>query len=313
MKYDFLIIHQGALGDLILTLTAVNQALAEKPAGIFCRSGFIPLMRHLNISEQLYSVEDRNFSKLFEDIPSSRYSSLFQPYNHILLFSNSSILLKNIKSLTRAHVHQIPPRPDPDHRIHVVDFLVQQLDAIFFHKKSLRHDTHPAKPFKSSRVDGRILIHPGSGSSRKNWPLDNFVQIYRVLRQNKISTKWVTGPAEREKVEELKKFGIKEKDIYSNDNLVQFCRRLRNTGLFIGNDSGLSHLAAYCGTPVMTIFGPSDPIRWRPVGPDVTIVPPDTPCIPCFERKFRECDRPECFSGVTVEKVLKQMKSRCWI
>lgn len=313
MKLDYLTIHQGALGDLILTLTAVNRALPGKSLGVFCRSEFLPLLAHLNISKHLHSVDDRYFSQLFEDIPSSRFCGIFDQFRHILLFSNSSVLLKNIESLTDAKVHQIPPRPAPEQRIHVVDFLVGRIDGLFSLNRSVPHGKCPITAPERSCIHGPILIHPGSGSPRKNWPLDNFVRIYKKLLKNNISTAWMAGPAEKETVEALKKLGITEKEICFTDDPVRLCRRLRSTGLFIGNDSGMSHLAAFLGTPVMTIFGPSDPIRWRPVGPDVSIVAPDATCNPCFEIQKQACDQPACFRGVSVEKVIKLVKRRCRI
>jgi len=120
----------------------------------------------------------------------------------------------------------------------------------------------------------------------------------------------VVGPAESKKAEELKGMGFTEHDIHSDDDPVQFCRRLKDTDLFIGNDSGLSHLAAYHGTPVVTVFGPSDPVRWQPLGPDVTIVTPRTGCLPCFEHRDPGCDRPECFAGITAASIMEKLESR---
>jgi heptosyltransferase III len=314
MKSGILIIHQGALGDLILTLTAVKRGLCQKPSGIFCRAAFIPLIRHFDIAEHAWSVEDRTFSELFTDAASPRHSSLLSQFSKILIFSNSSILSENIKRLVpTARVHRIPPRPLPDQRIHVVDFLVQHIDKLFFYNKSARHEKKFLTPRNSPSIKGRILIHPGSGSPKKNWPIENFVQLHRLLSEQKIGSKWVVGPAESKKADELKSIGFTEHDIHSNDDLIQFCRRLKDTDLFIGNDSGLNHLAAYLGTPVITIFGPSDPVRWQPVGPDVIIVTPQTDCIPCLEHRHPGCHRPECFAGITAVTVIEKLKSRCWI
>ncbi|MFO7964724.1 MAG: glycosyltransferase family 9 protein [Desulfobacterales bacterium] len=306
MKEDYLIIHQGALGDLILTLTAVNR-VCKKPSGIFCRSGLIPLIRHLDIADEVQSVETRIFSQLYEDTPSIRCASLFENYHHILLFSNASILSKNIRSLTDAHVHRISPRPVPENRMHIVEHLTLELNRIGARCAPSRDK------YRMKHADGdfgnspSILIHPGSGSRRKNWPLENFVRIYHRLKRDGLAVKWIAGPAEKHMLDGLNVFGIDEENIYSND-LIGLCSRLREAGLLIGNDSGPSHLAAFLGTAVLTIFGPSDPVRWRPLGSHVNVMLPETRCIPCFESETYPCERPVCFKGITVEKVYRKVK-----
>lgn len=313
MTKDTLIIHQGALGDLILTLTAVRRVLPGRPAAIFCRSAFIPLLRHLSLAGRVLPVDDIHFSRLYEEAPSGPTADMFRQYRRILLFSSSTRLRENLEKLTSSTVHMIPPRPEPARRIHVVDFLVQRLTGLIGPCGGAPPAWSPATVEAHRGPKRRILIHPGSGSRRKNWPLENFIHVYRALHRRSASVRWVLGPAEAHMAQALKNAGVVETDVYSNDDLIRFCRRLPDADLFLGNDGGLGHLAAFLGTPVMAIFGPSDPVRWRPVGADVTVLSPNTACAPCFETEQHACDRPACFDGITAYAVLEMLKNRSWV
>ena len=88
------------------------------------------------------------------------------------------------------------------------------------------------------------------------------------------------------------------------EDLGDLVSLLETSGGFIGNDSGVSHLAAFMGLPTVAIFGPSDPDRWKPVGPSVDIVRPTLECNPCFETGNDDCDKMDCFDGISPETVL---------
>ncbi len=68
--------------------------------------------------------------------------------------------------------------------------------------------------------------------------------------------------------------------------------------MFVGNDSGMTHLAAAVGVPVVAIFGPSDPIRWAPKGSEVRIVRKAVFCSPCEREAMSRCDSRHCLSGI---------------
>jgi ADP-heptose:LPS heptosyltransferase len=118
--------------------------------------------------------------------------------------------------------------------------------------------------------------------------LERFVAVRGRLRGCGFSTRFLLGPAESGFKEALREYS---EEIVRPENLVELAERLPSAGGLIGNDSGVSHLAAFLGVPTAAVFGPSDPVRWRPVGADVAVVSPrDEECASCFE----EPDRPDC-------------------
>lgn len=105
-------------------------------------------------------------------------------------------------------------------------------------------------------------MHPGSGSRAKNWPLDRFAEAAHRLSPGR---PWllVVGPAEDDV---LPPPGAR---LARGVPLRTLGAALARAGLFLGNDSGVAHLAAACGTRTLALFGPTDPGRWAPVGPAV--------------------------------------------
>jgi ADP-heptose:LPS heptosyltransferase len=157
------------------------------------------------------------------------------------------------------------------------------------------------------------LIHPGSGSRKKCWPVSNFVRIARSLRARGQRPEFILGPAEYDLAEILTRQFFQQDEysgkVYRMDNLTEIALRLKASGGFIGNDSGISHLSAFLGLPTVAVFGPSDPQRWRPVGRNVAIVRPELDCSPCFGTDRDGCGKMECLSRTSSEDVLKAFYS----
>ena len=105
-----------------------------------------------------------------------------------------------------------------------------------------------------------VLLMPGSGSRDKNWPAKNYLELARHLSLRGAVVA-VLGPAE----ERLRPVFSTIPNI-CNPPLGTLGGLARLSAAFIGNDSGVSHLAAASGAPGVVIFGPTDPARWRPAG-----------------------------------------------
>jgi heptosyltransferase III len=107
-----------------------------------------------------------------------------------------------------------------------------------------------------------LAVHPGSGSPAKNWPAERFAEVARRLAGGR-PWLFVRGPAEAT-------LPVPEGAVDAQDwPLRTLAAVFSRVALFIGNDSGASHLAAASGAPTLSLFGPSDPALWSPVGPAV--------------------------------------------
>lgn len=101
-------------------------------------------------------------------------------------------------------------------------------------------------------------VHPFAGSMKKRWPLERFQELGQRLARH-IPVEWCAGP--EDELPGARRF----------DDTYELACWLATARIYIGNDSGPSHLAAAVGTPVVALFGPSDPAVWAPRGPHVAI------------------------------------------
>jgi hypothetical protein len=124
------------------------------------------------------------------------------------------------------------------------------------------------------RLPPRFLaLHPGSGSPRKNWPAEHFLELVGRLRPPQ---PWlvVCGPADGEAV---RPFRARPDALVAEDVPLRVLGALlAGAATFVGNDSGVSHLAAAWGAPTVALFGPTDAAVWAPDGHHVRVVPSPT-------------------------------------
>ncbi|MHC4132878.1 MAG: glycosyltransferase family 9 protein [Planctomycetota bacterium] len=121
--------------------------------------------------------------------------------------------------------------------------------------------------------DKLVLIHPGSGALKKCWHVDNYVEIAQVLMEQGLEVVFLLGPAEMEKfgkerLSKIKKVG----KCLSELNLTDVLEVLCCTEIYVGNDSGISHLAGALGLKSVVIFGVTEPTLYRPIGPKVKVI-----------------------------------------
>ncbi|MGH9656556.1 MAG: glycosyltransferase family 9 protein, partial [Bryobacteraceae bacterium] len=134
----------------------------------------------------------------------------------------------------------LPPEDDPRH---AVDFFAAQVGAPSGLVPRIRS-------FKSERRN-EIVIHPFSGSAKKNWPLEDFRELARRLP---LPVEWCAG------------------ERFRFNDLGEVASWLAGARLYIGNDTGITHLAAAQGVQTIAIFTASDPQRWAPRGENVMVL-----------------------------------------
>lgn len=115
----------------------------------------------------------------------------------------------------------------------------------------------PRIPLPSTEKENFAVIHPFASSVAKRWPLENFRQVARGLG---IPVRWCAGPEEA------------LEDAVRMENLYELGCWIAKARVYIGNDSGISHLAAAVGTPVIAIFLETDSSVWAPRGAHVKVL-----------------------------------------
>jgi heptosyltransferase-3 len=126
------------------------------------------------------------------------------------------------------------------------------------------------RPFLSGT---RAFFHVGSGSSAKNWPAHSWSALAAKLEDQFDELLLVSGEADEVSTAEfLRSYRGSKLKVRSNLPILDLADELATANLFIGHDTGVTHLAAALAVPTIALFGPTDPMIWCPLGENVTMV-----------------------------------------
>jgi ADP-heptose:LPS heptosyltransferase len=161
-----------------------------------------------------------------------------------------------------------------------------------------------------------IGVHVSGGRAIKQWPVERFADVARHLVQHSGATIVLSGAAgDRVMVEAVKSAlpGNKVIDVAGHVDLLTLAGLIERLDLLVTGDTGPMHLAVAVGTPVVAVFGPSDPARYAPRGPLDRVVRVDLPCSPCNRIRLppARCvgHTPDCLEFVTVNDVFRAAAS----
>ncbi len=164
----------------------------------------------------------------------------------------------------------------------------------FFSRSGLSSPVFAVNPFSSS------------GSSFKRWSLERYHEIITRIQKNmgaQVLILW--GPGEKNEAEQLQRMGDNTAVLSCPTNIPQLFALLRKIDMYIGGDTGVMHLAALAGCPMVSIFGPTDVSINAPYSENCSLLRKDLPCSPC---KNKDCRERKCLSEVTVEEVFEAIQ-----
>ncbi len=156
-------------------------------------------------------------------------------------------------------------------------------------------------------IDARpfALIHPFAAFATKSWSIKKFAMVAKWLSENGIRAIAVGAPNEKSKLEELRILSKNEIEVHADLSLVEIAVLASRARIFIGNDSGIAHIAAAVNTPSVVIFGSSNRDHWYPwTNARYEIVYNELPCQPCPGYKCNEFGKPICILDVSPEAVI---------
>lgn len=285
-----LIIRPGAIGDTLLTFPIIEalRAQYDNPSITFVgNAAVLPLALAFGLVEEVADYGDLRWSELFsaEGIYTPELRKQLQQTELTIcwLRDPDGRVEHNLRLAGVKRVIVAPGRPPEGKRLHVVDYLAETVGV-----KGVRKDrvyrTHPHNPSlspmgrdKSGSHEQYIAIHPGSGGAQKCWLAASFVAVIEHLWQRGYPILLLAGPADHERVSCIQNLlptapepGMLE--VLIDAPLVVVAEHLQKCSGYLGNDSGITHLAAMLGIPTIALFGASDPAIWRPLGPDVEVI-----------------------------------------
>ena len=313
-----LCIHQGAIGDLILalpTIKALRDSLQPEWLEIMGHPWMLPLVAGLPYADAVTDCNRAEMAPFFLEgahLPEvmRRYCGGFDA---AFCFGQSTTLARN---LHRAGIEKTVTLPSfPDRRIHMIDHHRSTLNSLGIPcspapPKLFLHDDEQqwAKEFLHRRgwnTGDIIALHPGAGSRKKAWPPQRFAALGGILAHKNKKLLIIEGPADKEAVEEVTAGlnGIPYVLIHDTP-LKKLAALVSCASLFVGNDSGISHLAAALEVPTLAIFGPTDPRCWAPQGEHSFWLQGTAECSPCGLKRRQDCQQQRCLESIDVEDVL---------
>ncbi|MDP3182261.1 MAG: glycosyltransferase family 9 protein [Desulfobaccales bacterium] len=316
---SILIWHQGALGDLLLAGPALAALSRHYPQARFTGLGHPErwgLFAHTLPLAAVWDSGEATWAPLFTDSPLSRaLLDRLAPFQLALIFSPRPhpSLLSRLAQAGIAAVLWVPSFPEGGHEP-VAAWQAQHLGGLGLEVESrpfrlvLEENDFTEELMGLSGAGPWVAVAPGSGNPLKNWPLAHYYEVTRALAwQYKTRVVWLAGPAEEAWLPYLKPLTAAQGQLLlSHLPLARVAAVLGSCSLYLGGDSGLTHLAAVVGTPaVLALFGPTDPRIWAPPGEQVKILTGPCDSAPCAQGRQINCPAPQCLQNLSPQTVLE--------
>jgi len=155
------------------------------------------------------------------------------------------------------------------------------------------------------------LIHPFAAYPPRGWHLEDFAALATGLATQGLRPVVLGGGRDNGSYQEIQgHFPAATVSLVGVCNLRETMAVLKRGALFVGNDSGIMHLAAAAGIPMVALFGPQSPVRFGPWSSKARVIYKGFPCSPCRQKFFKECEpslrgKPLCIEAITLNEVLE--------
>ena len=277
--HNILVIRGGALGDFLVTLPAFKLLRDQWPDA---RIEFLgnPRFGELGLNRYYFdgvrSLERGSLARFF--VPGAEldpdWADYFSEFDLLIsyLYDPDDFFHANLARCATGQIIRGTPEvrvsPASRHFAQPLKELGLTLDDPGSELFLTAEDTAFARNFHAQLGERVLAFHPGSGSPTKNWPLRNWQELIAGARALGFEPLLVAGETEREMLSELTPLSSTQA---LNLPLTHLAAVLQQSRVFIGHDSGVTHLAAATGVPTIALFGPTDPARWAPPRDNVTV------------------------------------------
>ena len=276
----------GAIGDFVLTLPAVawlQSHLHPERMELWVARGHLPLARSLDYADTAEALQDTGIESY---PPGQECLRRMRTFDRIVSWwgSGNPEFVDRIRAAhPRVDFLRALPRQSG---LHMIEFRRAQLDRIFGSTPGFPatpriqwtgEEDRFAERFWAARPGNpAVAVHPGASGPRKRWPARRFAEVARRLSRGPDCRRLLLeGPLDGEAVTEVR-HGLAEDSVRWEtariENLARLAAVLSRCRLYIGNDSGITHLAAALGIRTIALFMDTDPRVWAPRGPRVELL-----------------------------------------
>jgi ADP-heptose:LPS heptosyltransferase len=309
-----LVIFPGALGDFICFIPTL-LALAETAfVDLFARSEFADLLPE---RVRVRSLESYPINRLF--VPDAgredKLHGFFAGYASIYSWmgSGNEVFVQQLQKLCdgRAHIFPFDSEAAKGHQSeHYLSCIAMDGRQCLLPEINMKPEaiTWSAGYWTRHGFAGRpvLIIAPGSGAREKNWPVGAFATVAEWWRSEGGEALILLGPVEEERggFEAL----LRQCPAARNLPLAKLAALIARADIYLGNDSGITHLAAALGIPTLAVFGPSNVNKWRPRGQRVVVLRHSLECAPCANAIMKNCQHRSCLCGLEPMEVIQELR-----
>jgi ADP-heptose:LPS heptosyltransferase len=287
LRRNCLIFHQAALGDFIVTWPLAMALSRIMPQS---RIVYVTHSQKGALAERVLRVEsadaEAGWHLLLVPPPEppplpERATKLLDGAHTVISFTagQQDALGEGIKRAA-PHVDVISlDTRKPSRSSHVCESIMDQLarhPALAAAMQQMLRSIESRGCGFTLATSDRIVIHPGAGKEANRWAAERFLELVQRFGDAGRHVRILLGEAELERwpgalVADFEKIT----EVARPQTLLALLDELSAARLYIGNDSGPGHLAGIIGVPTLALFGASDPVRWKPLGPHVRVIHSD--------------------------------------
>ncbi len=276
-------IQPGAIGDFVVSMPGmvwVRETLKPTWFEVWAERANLPLVQAPGQADRAVALADTGIDRYA--LPEGLLDRL-REFDLVLSWWGTGVA-----TVTRMHPNSYFLKALPQGTSHhILDFKRSQLEALFS-PASADFPPHPtiywtpediqfAKRCLEDCQDQAVaVVHPGASGEGKRWPAIGFASVADWLVARGMRVLLAEGPLDRSATDEIARLAAASAHPFEIQrlrigNLRQLSAVLGLCALYVGNDSGISHLAAASGTPTLAIFTVTAPQVWAPRGPNVWI------------------------------------------
>ncbi|MFW6107862.1 MAG: glycosyltransferase family 9 protein [bacterium] len=269
-----LVLRPGALGDAVVTepiLRSLRCAWPDAAIHLAGRTEYLALLVGGADADRCLSYDAAPFTSLFADgpveLPRCDLALAF------LAAPDNRLRARLASAADAATVFD--PRP-PEGR-HIVDHLLTALQPLDVPPAGRRPHIVPGDGWREAarplRPDAEYaVIHVGSGGAEKRWPAERWAEVIERIAPTPVVL--TCGPADREAVSgvQAQVARLERVTVAADQPVTTVAGLLADAAVYVGCDSGVTHLAAALGVSTVAVFGPTDPATWAPRGEHVTVI-----------------------------------------
>jgi heptosyltransferase-2 len=285
-----LVIRGGAIGDFILTLPglkALRESYPKAHIEILGYAHITALAEKRFYADAVRSIEYGALSRFFArgaELPDD-LSAYFADFDLIIsyLFDPDRIFQTNLERAGADTIVVGPSKLSAEGHASIqlarpmTDDLGLEISGAGAEVFASPEDLRKAEEFLHGASPPVVALHPGSGSETKNWPLQNWLALAESLLADKNfsgSLLLVSGEADEAQAHAFRSLKTNLRVRFAHDIRLPQLAAILGKIIFVGHDSGISHLAAAAGADCLLLFGPTDPAVWAPANRNVEIIRP---------------------------------------